>query len=183
MSGFMGMNTSDIRDTDRDQTFFWAIALPVTFVVLTTAFVYGYRGDAIDQFVDDMWESWRRLRARSHQRRPAYAMFTTAPRATVMREEEYARQRRKNMSSGRERGSADALGALDGGGGGASAGTAMTENVIEEEGEEPPRVSTATPRWLFQAVRMGSARLGGAKKRTTKGGLARRTTDDSFLAV
>ncbi|KAI1451696.1 hypothetical protein F4805DRAFT_463537 [Annulohypoxylon moriforme] len=48
ISSFFGMNTTDIRNTDYDQRFFWAVALPVTFVVLALAFFYGYKGDTIE---------------------------------------------------------------------------------------------------------------------------------------
>ncbi|KAI1206728.1 uncharacterized protein F4807DRAFT_438038 [Annulohypoxylon truncatum] len=48
VSSFFGMNTTDIRDTDYDQRFFWTVALPVTFVVLALAFFYGYKGDTIE---------------------------------------------------------------------------------------------------------------------------------------
>ena len=62
------MNTADIRNTTRDQGLFWAIAMPVTVLVLATAFVYGYRGDAIAELLDEKIESWqvrrRLLRAR-----------------------------------------------------------------------------------------------------------------------
>ncbi|KAI0138077.1 hypothetical protein F4776DRAFT_654461 [Hypoxylon sp. NC0597] len=48
ISSFFGMNTTDIRDTDYDQRFFWTVAIPVTFVVLALAFLYGYKGDSIE---------------------------------------------------------------------------------------------------------------------------------------
>ncbi|OTA79326.1 hypothetical protein M434DRAFT_38340 [Hypoxylon sp. CO27-5] len=48
ISSFFGMNTTDIRDTDYDQRFFWTVAIPVTFVVLALAFFYGYKGDSIE---------------------------------------------------------------------------------------------------------------------------------------
>ncbi|KAI1087686.1 hypothetical protein F5B19DRAFT_497148 [Rostrohypoxylon terebratum] len=48
VTSFFGMNTTDIRDTDYDQRLFWAVSLPVTFVVLALAFFYGYKGDTIE---------------------------------------------------------------------------------------------------------------------------------------
>ncbi|KAI0838310.1 hypothetical protein F5Y06DRAFT_303980 [Hypoxylon sp. FL0890] len=51
ISSFFGMNTTDIRDTDYDQRFFWTVAIPVTFVVLALAFFYGYKGDSIEERV------------------------------------------------------------------------------------------------------------------------------------
>ncbi|KAI1106049.1 hypothetical protein F4804DRAFT_82626 [Jackrogersella minutella] len=51
ISSFFGMNTTDIRDTDYDQRFFWIVAIPVTVVVLALAFFYGYKGDAIEERV------------------------------------------------------------------------------------------------------------------------------------
>ncbi|KXJ90403.1 hypothetical protein Micbo1qcDRAFT_205251 [Microdochium bolleyi] len=44
-TSFMGMNTTDIRDTEHDQRIFWAIAIPVTLLTLTLAFLYGYHGE------------------------------------------------------------------------------------------------------------------------------------------
>lgn len=55
----MGMNTVDIRDTDRDQTLFWSIAVPLTVGILSVAFVYGYRGDAIAELVSELLERRR----------------------------------------------------------------------------------------------------------------------------
>ncbi|OTB14862.1 hypothetical protein K445DRAFT_318772 [Daldinia sp. EC12] len=56
------MNTTDIRDTNRDQTLFWTISIPVTFVVLSISFLYGYKGEAIEDRVIEF------VRARSERR-------------------------------------------------------------------------------------------------------------------
>ncbi|KAI0897390.1 hypothetical protein F4806DRAFT_398504 [Annulohypoxylon nitens] len=48
VTSFFGMNTTDIRDTDYDQRLFWAVSVPITFAVLALAFLYGYKGDAIE---------------------------------------------------------------------------------------------------------------------------------------
>lgn len=53
MSGFFGMNTTDIRDIEASQTLYWTIAIPVTVAVLAFAFVYGYRGDEIGDWIHD----------------------------------------------------------------------------------------------------------------------------------
>lgn len=47
----MGMNTTDVRDTPHDQTIFWTAAIPVTAGVVALSFIYGYKGDAIEDFV------------------------------------------------------------------------------------------------------------------------------------
>ncbi|KAF6814825.1 hypothetical protein CSOJ01_03836 [Colletotrichum sojae] len=44
---FFGMNTTDVRNIDWDQRIFWTSALPITFGVITLAFVYGYKWDSI----------------------------------------------------------------------------------------------------------------------------------------
>ncbi|KAI5925769.1 hypothetical protein F4810DRAFT_31898 [Camillea tinctor] len=60
VTSFMGMNTTDIRDTNDDQTIFWIVALPTTAVVLGLAFIYGYKWDAWkEEFVH-----WRKTRPR-----------------------------------------------------------------------------------------------------------------------
>lgn len=53
VSGFFGMNTVDIRDIEATQTLYWTIAIPVTVVVLAIAFVYGYKGDEIGDWIHD----------------------------------------------------------------------------------------------------------------------------------
>ncbi|KAK0610421.1 cora-like Mg2+ transporter protein-domain-containing protein [Bombardia bombarda] len=51
VTGFFGMNTSDIRDLDAGQTLYWTVAIPVTVVILFLAFIYGYRGDEIQDWI------------------------------------------------------------------------------------------------------------------------------------
>lgn len=65
VSSFLGMNTTDVRNTSHSQWLFWATGIPVTIFVLALAYIYGYRGDEI--------RDWRiRLphRLRSKIRRP-----------------------------------------------------------------------------------------------------------------
>jgi len=52
----MGMNTSDIRDMESNQRLFWSVAAPVTALVLTAAFLYGYKGEEIA----DVFAGWLR---------------------------------------------------------------------------------------------------------------------------
>jgi hypothetical protein len=47
------MNTSDIRDMDRNQTVYWLVAVPVTLLTLLAAFAYGYKGDDIRDWLYD----------------------------------------------------------------------------------------------------------------------------------
>ncbi|KAF3156524.1 hypothetical protein TWF569_005510 [Orbilia oligospora] len=47
VTSFFGMNTTDIRDIDRDQKIFWTTAIPVTIAVLGFALCWAYFGDAI----------------------------------------------------------------------------------------------------------------------------------------
>ncbi|KAK1242525.1 hypothetical protein MKX08_005337 [Trichoderma sp. CBMAI-0020] len=47
VSSFLGMNTKDVRDSDWNQAIFWITAVPVTVGVLSLAFIYGYRGEEI----------------------------------------------------------------------------------------------------------------------------------------
>lgn len=55
----MGMNTTDVRDTQYDQRLFWAIAVPVTASIVTLAFTYGYKGDEIFDWVRDWVAQWK----------------------------------------------------------------------------------------------------------------------------
>lgn len=47
MSSFMGMNTTDIRDTGHNQSLFWVVAMPVTASVVALALTYGYKGEEL----------------------------------------------------------------------------------------------------------------------------------------
>ncbi|KAF3219768.1 hypothetical protein TWF106_006922 [Orbilia oligospora] len=58
VTSFFGMNTTDIRDINRDQRIFWTIAIPVTIAVLGFALCWAYFGDAIQ---DRMFGPYSRL--------------------------------------------------------------------------------------------------------------------------
>lgn len=47
------MNAVGIRDMEAGQTLYWAVAVPTTVVVLAVAFVYGYKGDEIGDWVHE----------------------------------------------------------------------------------------------------------------------------------
>ncbi|KAL7770335.1 hypothetical protein CFE70_000268 [Pyrenophora teres f. teres 0-1] len=47
IASLFGMNTSDIRNTDRGQGFFWSIALPVTAGIVFAAVLLAYHGDKL----------------------------------------------------------------------------------------------------------------------------------------
>ncbi|KAF4934221.1 hypothetical protein CGCF245_v008832 [Colletotrichum fructicola] len=51
ISSFLGMNTTDIRDTEFDQRFFWIVSIPVTAVVVVLAMTYGYKSDDINDWL------------------------------------------------------------------------------------------------------------------------------------
>jgi len=53
ISGFFGMNTADIHDTEAGQSLYWMIAIPVTVTVLALAFVYWYKGDEIGDWIHE----------------------------------------------------------------------------------------------------------------------------------
>jgi len=53
ISGFFGMNTAKIHDTEAGQSLYWMIAIPVTVTVLALAFVYWYKGDEIGDWIHD----------------------------------------------------------------------------------------------------------------------------------
>lgn len=74
VTNFLIMNAADIRDTESDQRMFWLIAIPLTAVTLAAAFLYGYRGFQIEDWVsarllgqdqglsEQQWYSSRRTR-------------------------------------------------------------------------------------------------------------------------
>jgi len=149
VSGFMGMNTADIRNTDQDQTFFWIVALPLTVGVMTIAFVYGYRGDAIGEFLSDALEAWH-ARSTTQQRRRT---IVTA--------------RVENMKG--ERG--DEIGPA------LVEETSVTADVRVGEKEVPGTLYAATRNWFADAVQNPRLRSkekanGPLLKRTTEDSLA-----------
>ncbi|KAI1376536.1 hypothetical protein F4677DRAFT_81099 [Hypoxylon crocopeplum] len=72
VTSFLGMNTSDIRNTGNDSRFFWLIALPFTAGVVGVAFLYGYKWD-------DITESMSRMQARRRAAREASRALDTLP--------------------------------------------------------------------------------------------------------
>ncbi|KAF2170197.1 hypothetical protein M409DRAFT_19800 [Zasmidium cellare ATCC 36951] len=59
VSSFFGMNFSDIRDMDRTQWLFWAVAICVTVGVVTSSIVLAFSGGAIVEKMH-MWRDSRR---------------------------------------------------------------------------------------------------------------------------
>ncbi|RYN19210.1 hypothetical protein AA0116_g2953 [Alternaria tenuissima] len=51
VTSLFGMNTSDIRNIDRTQAFFWVIAIPFTAVIVLVAILLAYRGDKLYDLV------------------------------------------------------------------------------------------------------------------------------------
>ncbi|KAF5691880.1 Mg2+ transporter [Fusarium denticulatum] len=47
VTSFLGMNTTDVRELDRDQRIFWSSAVPLTLAVSILALVFGYRWDTV----------------------------------------------------------------------------------------------------------------------------------------
>ncbi|KAI5921592.1 hypothetical protein F4810DRAFT_712415 [Camillea tinctor] len=66
-SSFMGMNTTDIRDTNWDQRFFWMISLPLTAAVVGLALIYGYKWDSIMDFSSTVWDVYQTRREGRHK--------------------------------------------------------------------------------------------------------------------
>ncbi|CZR45418.1 uncharacterized protein FPRO_15407 [Fusarium proliferatum ET1] len=47
VTSFFGMNTTDVRELDRDQGIFWSSAVPLTLAVSSLALVFGYKWDTV----------------------------------------------------------------------------------------------------------------------------------------
>jgi hypothetical protein len=62
------MNTSDVRNTGRTQSFFWAIAIPVTAGIVFAAVLLAYRGDKLYDAVVQAVHQLREQRARKKMR-------------------------------------------------------------------------------------------------------------------
>ncbi|KAL7948773.1 hypothetical protein V8C42DRAFT_312299 [Trichoderma barbatum] len=61
VSSFMGMNTVDVRDTEYSQKIFWTTGIPLTAAVLSLAFIYGYKGEELRDWMIHV------SRGRTHQ--------------------------------------------------------------------------------------------------------------------
>ncbi|KAJ5453203.1 Mg2+ transporter protein CorA-like/Zinc transport protein ZntB [Penicillium cf. griseofulvum] len=84
-SSFMGMNTADIRDTKFDQTIFWEIAIPSTIVILTLAFLYGYKWDNIYEWFIE-WQEERMAKKQARKLAEKYGEGDERPRWRVLGE-------------------------------------------------------------------------------------------------
>jgi Mg2+ and Co2+ transporter CorA len=62
VTGLLGANTVDIRGTIGGQWHFWAIALPVSTIVVALSLLIGYRSDDFQKFLE---ESISKLKSRS----------------------------------------------------------------------------------------------------------------------
>jgi Mg2+ and Co2+ transporter CorA len=51
VTSYLGMNTIDIRGMNNSQSTFWAVALPVTFCVVTLAVLAAYKGDLVREWL------------------------------------------------------------------------------------------------------------------------------------
>ncbi|KAL7806375.1 hypothetical protein V8C44DRAFT_339037 [Trichoderma aethiopicum] len=60
VSSFLGMNTVDVRETEYSQRIFWITGVPVTVAVLAVAFVYGYKGEEILDWISHVLQGKRR---------------------------------------------------------------------------------------------------------------------------
>lgn len=64
VTGFLGMNTVDMRNLESGQWVFWAAAIPLTFVVVGVTIWIGYKGEALSR-----WLWLRQARANNTSRR------------------------------------------------------------------------------------------------------------------
>ncbi|KAJ4855919.1 corA-like mg2+ transporter protein domain-containing protein [Trichoderma breve] len=65
VSSFLGMNTVDVRDSNWNQQIFWITGVPMTVVVLSLAWAYGYKGEEIRDWMI------HRMQDQSHQYSPS----------------------------------------------------------------------------------------------------------------
>lgn len=92
VSSFLGMNTTDVRNSEWNQAIFWITAVPITVGVLSLAFVYGYKGEEIRDWMIQV------LQNRSHQGTPSafYEMSGRPSLETKRREWNPARSAEQN---------------------------------------------------------------------------------------
>lgn len=63
VTGFLGMNTVDIRNMNKNQDLFWMIALPLTLVTLTLILFVAYSGDGLKERFSRFFSRKRRSQA------------------------------------------------------------------------------------------------------------------------
>ncbi len=78
------MNTVDLRDMESDQTLFWTVAMPTTFVVLAIAFLYGYKWDWLVARVARVVEQRRNWTAENKATRPPAQTEKDQPAASPL---------------------------------------------------------------------------------------------------
>jgi Mg2+ and Co2+ transporter CorA len=62
VTSFLGMNTVDIRNQDSTQRLFWAIALPLTLIVIVVAVLAAFKYDSISGWFNPSRRQRRRRR-------------------------------------------------------------------------------------------------------------------------
>lgn len=76
VSSFLGMNTTDVRNSEWNQAIFWITAVPITVGVLSLAFIYGYKGEEVRDWTIQV------LQTRSRQGTPS-AFYETSGRTSL----------------------------------------------------------------------------------------------------
>ncbi|KAL7954776.1 hypothetical protein V8C34DRAFT_293425 [Trichoderma compactum] len=72
VSSFLGMNTIDVRDSSWNQRIFWITGIPMTVVVLSLAWIYGYKGEEIRDWMI------HRMQDRGHPYSPSTYRHTSS---------------------------------------------------------------------------------------------------------
>ncbi len=57
VTSYLGMNTNDIRNMNNNQSLFWEIALPLTFVVMALCVFISYKGSSIQDQLSSIYRS------------------------------------------------------------------------------------------------------------------------------
>ncbi|KAJ6150055.1 hypothetical protein N7471_001254 [Penicillium samsonianum] len=65
VTSYLGMNTTDIRNTNSSQTLFWAISAPLTVGIITIVLLVAFQVDRIREAFDAFWTYDSTLAARS----------------------------------------------------------------------------------------------------------------------
>ena len=73
VSGLLGMNTIDIRNSNNTQWLFWVISIPLTVIVVISALLIGYHGDRIREFLAN------RILSSSHRMRKNDMINSSSP--------------------------------------------------------------------------------------------------------
>lgn len=94
VAGILGMNTNDVRNMETNQWVFWAVAIPLTVIVITLCLIWAGELENFWSGFSNLWSGGRRRRpkARFIVQRSGPSNDPSYPRSTRFRDSEERRE-------------------------------------------------------------------------------------------